>query len=84
MPILLKAGFAMKQTKVKVLAQEIQFAGIKWQDRQCVSMDMINTITAMISPTNKKETQTLGCCGFLENAYSGLQSDYKPSLSHDP
>lgn len=28
-PILLKAGFVMKPSKVKVLAQEIQFAGIK-------------------------------------------------------
>ncbi|KAK4811041.1 hypothetical protein QYF61_015745 [Mycteria americana] len=30
--ILLKAGFAIKQRKVKGPAQEIQFLGIKWQD----------------------------------------------------
>lgn len=55
-----------------MLAQEIQFAGIKQQYRHHVSMDMTNNITAMISPTNKKEIETLGCCGFLENAYSWL------------
>ncbi|KAK4830730.1 hypothetical protein QYF61_013180 [Mycteria americana] len=33
--ILLKAGFAIKQSKVKGPAQEIQFLGIKWQDGHC-------------------------------------------------
>ncbi|RMC20946.1 hypothetical protein DUI87_01800 [Hirundo rustica rustica] len=31
---LLKAGFAIKQSKVKGRAQEIQFLGVKWQDGQ--------------------------------------------------
>ncbi|KAK4810650.1 hypothetical protein QYF61_007387 [Mycteria americana] len=55
--ILLKAGFAIKQSKVKGPAQEIQFLGIKWQDgRRQVPMDVINKITAMSPPTSRKET----------------------------
>ncbi|KAK4808441.1 hypothetical protein QYF61_004894 [Mycteria americana] len=34
-PILLKASFAIKQSKVKGPAEEIQFLGIKWQDGRC-------------------------------------------------
>ncbi|KAK4818943.1 hypothetical protein QYF61_022208 [Mycteria americana] len=58
--ILLKAGFAIKQSKVKGPAQEIQFLGMKWQDG-CpqVPMDVINKITAMSPPTSKNKTQTL-------------------------
>ncbi|KAK4819198.1 hypothetical protein QYF61_026814 [Mycteria americana] len=56
--ILLKAGFAIKQSKVKGPAQEIQFLGIKWQDgRHQIPMDVIKKITAMSPPTSKKETQ---------------------------
>ncbi|KFW63924.1 hypothetical protein AS28_13593, partial [Pygoscelis adeliae] len=56
--ILLKAGFAIKQSKVKGPAQDIQFLGIKWQDgRHQIPMDVINKITAMSPPTSKKETQ---------------------------
>ncbi|KAK4818034.1 hypothetical protein QYF61_004158 [Mycteria americana] len=63
--ILRKAGFALKQSKVKGPAQEIQFLGIKWQDgRRQIPMDVINKITAM-SPPSKKETQAfLGGVGF--------------------
>ncbi|KAK4811370.1 hypothetical protein QYF61_027599 [Mycteria americana] len=44
--------------KVKGPAQEIQFLGIKWQDgRHHIPMDVINKITAMSPPANKKETQ---------------------------
>ncbi|KAK4829418.1 hypothetical protein QYF61_003982 [Mycteria americana] len=79
--ILLKAGFAINQSKVKGPAQEIQFLGIKWQDgRRQIPMDVINKITAMSPPTSKKETQAF----FLENAHSQLQSDRKPSLPSDP
>ncbi|KFW07740.1 hypothetical protein N327_12114, partial [Fulmarus glacialis] len=64
--ILLKAGFAIKQSKVKGPAQEIQFSGIKWQDgHHHIPMDVINKITAMSPPTNKKETQAfLGVVSF--------------------
>ncbi|KAK4819790.1 hypothetical protein QYF61_011390, partial [Mycteria americana] len=56
--ILLKAGFAIKQSKVKGPAQEIQFLGIRWQDgHRQIPMDVINKITAMSPPTSKKETQ---------------------------
>ncbi|RMC12184.1 hypothetical protein DUI87_11320 [Hirundo rustica rustica] len=56
--ILLKAGFAIKQSKVKGLAQEIQFLEVKWQDEwQQIPTEVINKITAMSPPTSKKETQ---------------------------
>ncbi|KAK4817256.1 hypothetical protein QYF61_005469 [Mycteria americana] len=56
--ILLKASFAIKQSKVKGPAQEIQFLGIKWQDgRRQIPMDAINKITAISPPSSKKETQ---------------------------
>jgi len=46
--ILLKASFAIKQSKVKEPAQEIQFLGIKWQDGHFqFPKDVINKITAM-------------------------------------
>jgi len=58
--ILLKAAFAIKRSKVKGPAQEIQFSGIKWQDGWCqIPMDVINKIIAMSPPTSKKETL---CC----------------------
>ncbi|GAB0204050.1 hypothetical protein GRJ2_002870600 [Grus japonensis] len=64
--ILLKAGFAIKQSKVKGPAQEIQFLEIKWQDgRHQIPMDVINKRAAMSPLTNKKETQAfLGIVGF--------------------
>ncbi|KFQ59496.1 hypothetical protein N334_05702, partial [Pelecanus crispus] len=64
--ILLKAGFAITQSKVKGPAQEIQFLGIKWQDGcHQIPMDVINKITAMSPPTSKKETQAFsGVVGF--------------------
>ncbi|RMC16614.1 hypothetical protein DUI87_06551 [Hirundo rustica rustica] len=64
--ILLKAVFAIKQSKVKGPAQEIQFLGVKWQDgcRQ-IPREVINKNTALSPPTNKKETQALlGVIGF--------------------
>ncbi|RMB91353.1 hypothetical protein DUI87_32144 [Hirundo rustica rustica] len=63
--ILLKAGFAIKQSKVKALPQEIQFLGVKWQDgRRQIPTEVINKITAMSPPTSKKETQAfLGAIG---------------------
>ncbi|RMB88963.1 hypothetical protein DUI87_34671 [Hirundo rustica rustica] len=64
--ILLKAGFAIKQSKVKEPAREIQFLGVKWQDgRRQMPTDVINKITTMSPPTSKKETQAfLGAIGF--------------------
>ncbi|RMC19583.1 hypothetical protein DUI87_03141 [Hirundo rustica rustica] len=64
--ILLKAGFAIKQSKVKGPAREIQFLGVKWQDgRWQIPTEVINKITAMSPPTSKKETQAfLGTIGF--------------------
>ncbi|RMB99855.1 hypothetical protein DUI87_23633 [Hirundo rustica rustica] len=64
--ILLKAGFAIKQSKVKGPAREIQFLGVKWHDgRRQIPTEVINKITAMSPPTSKKETQAfLGAIGF--------------------
>jgi len=54
----LKAGFAIKRSKVKGPAQEIQFLGIKWQDGHCqIPMDVFNKIAAMSPPSSKKEAQ---------------------------
>ena len=64
--ILLQDGFAIKRSKVKGPAQEIQSLGIKWQDgRHHIPTDVVDKITAMSPPTNKKETQSfLGVVGF--------------------
>ncbi|RMC10437.1 hypothetical protein DUI87_13242 [Hirundo rustica rustica] len=67
--ILLKAGFAIKQSKVKGPAREIQFLGVKWQDRRRqIPTEVINKITAMSPPTsttNQEETQAfLGAIRF--------------------
>ncbi|GAB0206432.1 hypothetical protein GRJ2_003108800 [Grus japonensis] len=64
--ILLQAGFAIKPSKVKGPAQEIQFLGIRWHDgRRQIPMDIINKIAALSPPTSKKETQAfLGVVGF--------------------
>ncbi|KFP94872.1 hypothetical protein N329_08318, partial [Haliaeetus albicilla] len=64
--IILKAGFAIKESKVKGPAQEIQFLGIKWQDGcHQIPMDISNKIAAMSPLTNKKDTQAfLGVMGF--------------------
>ena len=64
--ILLSAGFAIKRSKVKGPAQDIQFLGVKWQDgRRHIPTDVVDKITAMSPPTSKKETQSfLGAVGF--------------------
>ncbi|RMC20551.1 hypothetical protein DUI87_01402 [Hirundo rustica rustica] len=64
--ILLKAGIAIKKSKVKGPASEIQFLGVKWQDGLLqIPTEVINRITAMSPPTNRKETQAFqGAIGF--------------------
>ncbi|PKU31511.1 hypothetical protein llap_18190 [Limosa lapponica baueri] len=78
--ILLKAGFAVKRGKVKGPAREIQFLGIKWQDGHCqIPMDVINKITAMSPPPNKKETQAfLGVVGFWRMRIPGYSQIVRP------
>lgn len=64
--------FHKKKDKVKGLAQQIRFLGIKWQDgHHQIVMEVINKITAM-SPSNCKTRSLLRCCGFLKNAYSEI------------
>ncbi|KFZ61203.1 hypothetical protein N338_05809, partial [Podiceps cristatus] len=75
--ILLRDGFAIKPEGP---AQEIQFLGIKWQDgcRQ-IPMDVVNKITAMSPPTNKKETQAfLGGVGFWRMHIPNYSSTVNP------
>jgi len=62
----LKAGFAIRRGKVKGSAREIKFLGFKWQDGcHQILIEVINKVTAMSPPTNKKETQVLlGVVGF--------------------
>ncbi|XP_074667052.1 uncharacterized protein LOC141917617 [Strix aluco] len=78
--ILLRAGFAIKKSKVKGPAQEIQFLGIKWQDgRRHVPMEVVNKIAAMSPPTNKKETQAfLGLVGFWRMHIPGYSQLVSP------
>ncbi|KAJ7427114.1 hypothetical protein WISP_09528 [Willisornis vidua] len=65
-PILLRAGLAIRKSKVKGPAKEIQFLGVKWQDgRRQIPTEVINKIVAMAQPTNKKGPQAfLGAIGF--------------------
>ncbi|KAF4792227.1 hypothetical protein TURU_123189 [Turdus rufiventris] len=64
--ILLGTGFAIKKSKVKGPAREIQFLGVKWKNGQCqIPTEVINKITTVSPPTSKKETQAfLGATGF--------------------
>ncbi|RMC00280.1 hypothetical protein DUI87_22887 [Hirundo rustica rustica] len=82
--ILLEAGFAIKKSKVKGPAHEIQFLGIKWQDgwRQ-IPTEVINKITAMSPPTNKKETQAfLGAIGFWRMHIPEYSQIIKQEITH--
>ena len=78
--ILLKAGIAMKKSKVKGPAQEIQFLGIKWQDgHRHVPMDVVNKTATMSPPANKKETQAfLGLVGFWRMHIPGYSQLVSP------
>ncbi|KFV09798.1 hypothetical protein N339_12668, partial [Pterocles gutturalis] len=78
--ILLRAGFAIKKSKVKGPAQEIQFLGIKWQDGcRHVPTDVIDKIAAMSSPANKEETQAfLGLVGFRRMHIPGYSQLVSP------
>ncbi|GAB0203355.1 hypothetical protein GRJ2_002801100 [Grus japonensis] len=79
--ILLKAGFAIKKSKVKGPAQEIRFLGIKWQDGRHVPMDVVNKIAAMSPPANKKETQAfLGLVGFWRMHIPGNHRKWKAAV----
>ncbi|KFP75897.1 hypothetical protein N311_10217, partial [Apaloderma vittatum] len=78
--ILPKAGFAIRKSKVKGPAQEIQFLGIKWQDgRFHMPMDEVDKITTMSPPANKKETQAfLGLVGFWRMHIPGYSQLVRP------
>ncbi|KAJ7415298.1 hypothetical protein WISP_78901 [Willisornis vidua] len=53
--ILLKNGFAIKQSKVKRPVQEIHFLGVKWQEGPChIPKDVVNK-TVATSATNQQE-----------------------------
>lgn len=61
--ILLDTCFPIKRRKVKSPTQEIQFWGIKWQDKCCQNTIVtINKIMAMSPPTSKNEITGLPRC----------------------
>ncbi|RMC18010.1 hypothetical protein DUI87_04886 [Hirundo rustica rustica] len=82
--ILLEAGFAIKKSKVKGPAHKIQFLGVKWQDgRRQIPTDVINKITAMSPPTNKRETQAfLGAIGFWRMHIPKYSQIIKQEIAH--
>ncbi|RMC05628.1 hypothetical protein DUI87_17713 [Hirundo rustica rustica] len=76
---LLKASFAIKKSKIKGPAQEIQFLGVKWQDElHQIPTNVINKITAMSPLTNNKEIQAflsaIGFCTMHIPEYSQMVS----------
>ncbi|NXQ26024.1 POL3 protein, partial [Alaudala cheleensis] len=78
--ILLQAGFAIKRDKVKGPAREIQFLGVRWQDgRRHIPQDVINKVSTMAVPTNKKDTLSfLGAVGFWRLHIPGFSQIVKP------
>ncbi|RMC03908.1 hypothetical protein DUI87_19245 [Hirundo rustica rustica] len=82
--ILLKAGFAIKKSKVKGPAREIQFLGVKWHDeRRQIPTEVINKITAMSPPTSKEETQAfLGAIGFWRMHIPEYSQIIKQEIAH--
>ncbi|PKU33224.1 hypothetical protein llap_16472 [Limosa lapponica baueri] len=79
-PDMLQLHYELESKEVKGPAQEIQFLAIKWQDgRRQIPKDVINKITAMSPPTNKKETQTfLGIVGFWRMHIPGYSQIVSP------
>ncbi|KFQ25441.1 hypothetical protein N332_01444, partial [Mesitornis unicolor] len=84
--ILLKAVFAVKRSKVKGPARDIQFLGIKWQDgRHQIPMDIINKISAMSPLSNKQETRAFLCTvGFWTMHIPGYSHIVKPLYEVTP
>ncbi|KFQ20957.1 hypothetical protein N332_08661, partial [Mesitornis unicolor] len=78
--ILLGARFAIKRSKVKGPAREIQFLGIKWQDGcRHIPLEVVNKRAAMSPPTNKKETQAfLGGVVFWRMHVPGYSQIVRP------
>ncbi|XP_064258569.1 uncharacterized protein LOC135289121 isoform X13 [Passer domesticus] len=76
----LKAGFAIKKSKVKGPAWDIQFLGVKWQDGRChVPMDVVKKIGTMSSPAKKMETPSfVGCLGFWIMRIPGYSQLVRP------
>ncbi|XP_064258546.1 uncharacterized protein LOC135289121 isoform X2 [Passer domesticus] len=76
----LKAGFAIKKSKVKGPAWDIQFLGVKWQDGRChVPMDVVKKIGTMSSPAKKMETPSfVGCLGFWIMCIPGYSQLVRP------
>ncbi|KAF1505426.1 Transposon Tf2-9 polyprotein, partial [Eudyptula minor novaehollandiae] len=82
--ILLKAGFAIKQSKVKGPAQEIQFLGIKWQDGHSAAIppDTLRKIEEPQMPQSRKELQQLmGTSGYCREHVPGFSIISHPLYS---
>ncbi|XP_063996211.1 colorectal mutant cancer protein isoform X6 [Pogoniulus pusillus] len=78
--ILLQAGFAIKRDKVKGSAREIQFLGMWCQNSHCyIPQDVINKISTMTFPTNKKDTLSfLYAMGFWRLHIAGFSQIVNP------
>ncbi|KFV67118.1 hypothetical protein N307_07263, partial [Dryobates pubescens] len=78
--ILLEAGFAIKRSKVKGPAREIQFLGVQWQDgRRHIPQEVVNRVATVVHPKNKKETQSfLWLVGFWKMHIPGYSQIVKP------
>ncbi|KFQ34477.1 hypothetical protein N332_00978, partial [Mesitornis unicolor] len=75
--IVLGARFAIKRSKLKGPAREIQFLGIKWQDGRCyIPIEVVNKIAAMSPPTNKKDF--LGVAVFWRMHVPGYSQSVRP------
>ncbi|KAJ7419731.1 hypothetical protein WISP_52216 [Willisornis vidua] len=77
--ILLRAGLAIRKSKVKEPAKKIQFLRVKWQDGQRQIPTEVTKIVAMAPQTNKKETQAfLGAMGFWRMHIPGYNKIVSP------
>lgn len=64
-------------------SQTVQFLGITWQSgRQCIPSDILQQISELSSPSNKKELwQALGTSGFWQAHIAGFSIIAQPSYS---
>lgn len=80
--VLLKAGFAINQSKIKGPAEEVHFLGLKWKDGHChIPMDVVKNVTAMSPPANEKQTAAfLGIVDFWRMCALGCSQLVSPLL----
>ncbi|RMC18232.1 hypothetical protein DUI87_05113 [Hirundo rustica rustica] len=82
--ILLKAGLPLSEVRLRDRPKKSSFLGVKWQDGHCqIPTEVINKITTMSSPTNKKETQAFLCAiGFWRMYIPEYSQIIKQEIAH--